>query len=333
MKTLVSAVQPSNHLTLGNYLGSIKNSVGMQDAYECMFFAVDLHALTVRQDPKKLPVQTLFALATYLAAGIDPAKSLLFIQSHVPQHSQLAWLLTCFASMGELGRMTQFKDKTAKVAENEGIGVGLFTYPVLMAADILLYGAEAVPVGDDQRQHLQLARDLALRFNHFAQEEVFKVPEPIVPAMGARIMSLQDPERKMSKSDPNPAASIFLGDSNDDILRKVKRSVTDSRDMTTYENPESGIRNLLTIYAVLTGKSFEEVAASFEGKQYGHVKKETAEVIVSVVQPIRERIDAYLIEKAFLQYTLTEGAKRAQEKAAPMLTKVSEALGLILPSV
>lgn len=331
MKTLVSAVQPSNQLTLGNYLGSIKNSVEMQDTYKCLFFAVDLHALTVRQDPKKLRAQTYFALATYLAAGIDPAKSSLFIQSHVSQHTQLAWLLTCFASMGELGRMTQFKDKTAKVVENEGIGVGLFTYPVLMAADILLYGAQAVPVGDDQRQHLQLARDLATRFNHYVKEDVFVVPEPIVPVLGARIMSLQDPSRKMSKSDPNPASSIFLSDSNDEIVKKIKRAVTDAGSSVTNDDSKRGLKNLLTINAALSGRSIDDIVESFQGKQYGHLKKETADVVVSVVEPLRNKIEAYLIEEAFLLHALAQGAREARVLASVTLDRASEALGIIPP--
>lgn len=330
MKTIVSAVQPSNQLTLGNYLGALKNWVQLQNDYQCFFFAVDLHALTVRQDPRLFGEQTLTALATYLAAGINPKRASLFIQSHVPAHSELCWLLTCFAGMGELGRMTQFKDKTAKIKDNEGVGIGLFSYPILMAADILLYDADLVPVGDDQRQHLQLARDLAMRVNSYLQENIFKVPEPMVVEVGARVRSLQDPARKMSKSDPTPGSSIYLSDSDDEIRKKIKRAVTDSGEGITLSDDKLGVKNLLTIYAATTNTTLSATLQHFEGKRYGHLKAETAEAVVSVVAPIRTEVERILQhDRGGLSRTLADGAEEARIKAGITLDRVKDRMGLV----
>jgi tryptophanyl-tRNA synthetase len=342
MKTILSAVQPSNRLTLGNYLGALKGWAEMQLDYECLFFVVDLHAITVRQDPKALRTATYEALATYLAAGIDPSKALLFVQSHVSQHAELGWILTCFSSMGELGRMTQFKskikdgsvrgakDKTAKLQENEGIGVGLFLYPVLMAADILLYQTELVPVGDDQRQHLQLARDLAIRFNHTVGENVFKVPEPVVPKVGARIMSLQDPTKKMSKSDPDPGAAVFLSDSDDVIARKIKRAVTDSGTEVEYnEDTKPGIANLIQIYAAVTSQPIENVINEFAGKQYGKLKVAVADATVAAIRPIRNKAKEILTDEEGLRSILLKGAQGASGRASVTLERVREVLGFV----
>lgn len=338
MKTMLSAVQPSNQLTLGNYLGALKGWVEMQSQYNCLFFAVDLHAITVRQDPAKLREQTYTALATYFAAGIRSGLATVFVQSHVRQHAELAWILTCFSSMGELSRMTQFKDKAAKLGDNEGIGVGLFSYPVLMAADILLYQTDVVPVGDDQRQHLQLARDLAVRVNNYVGDTVFKVPEPIIPKIGARIMSLQDPTKKMSKSDPDPLASVFLLDSDDDIAKKFKKAVTDSGSEVTYDETKPGVLNLLHINAALQSRSIEEVVASFAGKQYGHLKKETADLAIHTIGPMREKIldilgknpdFPALTRMPELNRLLKDGAVKAQVQAERTLNTVYEKLGFV----
>lgn len=329
MKVMLSAVQPSNGLTIGNYLGAIKNWVDLHTQYNCYFFAVDLHAITVRQDPVKLRQQTYEALATYLAAGIDPDRANVFVQSHVPEHAELGWILTCFSSMGELGRMTQFKDKSAKLGDNEGIGAGLFMYPVLMAADILLYQTDLVPVGDDQRQHLQLARDVAQRFNNVMGVDVFRIPEPIVPKIGARIMSLQNPLAKMSKSDVDPHATIFLLDSDDDIVKKIKRAVTDSGAEVTYEESKPGVRNLLDIQAAITGRPITDIVASYEGKKYGHLKVETADIVVNALRPIRERTRELLDDKAGLERILAKGAENARRQASVTLRAVQEATGLI----
>jgi len=330
MKTLLSAVQPSNRLTIGNYLGALKNWADMQAEYDCIFFAVDLHAITVRQDPARLYEQTYLALATYLASGINPERATIFVQSHVPQHTELGWILTTFAQMGELGRMTQYKDKSSKLAENEGIGVGLFMYPVLMAADILLYGTDVVPVGDDQLQHLQLARDLAQRFNRFADAEVFKVPEGITPKVGARIMSLQDPTRKMSKSDPDPLASVYLSDTDENIDRKVKRAVTDSGEEVTYDTANKpGVANLIQMLAACTDRPISEVVDSFAGKRYGHLKAETADAIIARVAPIRNEVNRIMADRSELNDILLQGALAAGARADFMLENVYRHVGFL----
>jgi len=326
-KTMLSAVQPSNRLTLGNYIGALRNWVQLQQQYDCLFFAVNMHAITVRQDPKELADQTYRAIATYVAAGIDPDQATLFVQSHVPEHAQLSWILNCFTYMGELSRMTQFKDKSAKAGQN--IGVGLFTYPVLMAADILLYDTNFVPVGEDQKQHLELTRDLAIRMNNVYGKDLFVVPEPYIPTVGGRIMSLQNPLVKMSKSDPDPNSAVYLNDSDDQIRKKVKRAVTDSGTEITLQDDKPGIKNLLTIQASLTGKKMDEIVRSYEGKQYGHLKVETAELVVQYLKPIRDKADELIKDKTFLDVLLKRGAQTARERAARTLARVFDRIGFI----
>jgi tryptophanyl-tRNA synthetase len=324
---MLSAVQPSNNLTLGTYLGAIRNWVELQHQYECIFFAVDMHAITVRQDPKELRRWTYEAIATYIACGIDPEKSTLFVQSHVPAHAELAWALTCFTYMGELNRMTQFKDKSSKQGQN--IPAGLFTYPVLMASDILLYQTNKVPVGEDQKQHVELTRDIAGRMNNLFGEDLFTMPEPYIPPVGARIMSLQDPTAKMSKSDPDLNATIFLNDSDDVIRKKLKRAVTDSGTEITLDDAKPGIKNMITIQAAITGKKPEEIVASYAGKMYGHLKVDTGDIVASAVGPIRERVREILADPAYLDGILKRGADRARERAEPTLRKVYDRVGFI----
>jgi tryptophanyl-tRNA synthetase len=326
-KVMLSAVTPSNELTLGNYLGALKNWVKMHRDYQCLFFSVDLHALTTRQDPALLKERTLRALANYLAAGIDPKHALLFIQSHVKQHAELSWLLTCFSYMGELGRMTQYKDKSAKQGQN--ISAGLFTYPILMAADILLYQTDLVPVGEDQKQHVELTRDLAIRVNNLYSKNLFKVPEPYIAPQGARIMSLQNPTAKMSKSDSDPHASIYLSDSNDQILKKFKKAVTDSGTEITWSDDKPGIKNLLTIQSVITGKPVQTLVDSYRGKMYGHLKIETAEIVIQEIGPIRDKTNEILNDPSGLMSILKAGAEKAAEKAQSTLDQVGDAMGLI----
>lgn len=330
MKVVLSAVQPSNGLTLGNYLGALKNWAGMSKEYDCYFFAVDMHAITVRQDPAELQKQTYEAVATYIACGIDP-HSKLFVQSHVPEHAELGWLLTCFSYMGELGRMTQFKEKSRKSeGKEESIGAGLLMYPVLMAADILLYQTDLVPVGDDQVQHLQLARDLAERFNNFAKKPIFTVPTAIVPRVGARIMSLQNPTAKMSKSDSDPHATIYLLDSDDTISKKFKRAVTDSGSEIKYTDSQPGVKNLLDIQSAVTGRTVESLLDYYQGKQYGHLKVDTADIVIAEIGPIRDKTRELLAERRdFLETTLAVGAELASEKARTTLTQAYEAVGFL----
>jgi tryptophanyl-tRNA synthetase len=323
---MLSAVQPTNKITIGNYLGAIRNWVSFQDQYECYFFAVDLHAITSRQDPKDLAENTLFALATYLAAGIDMDHATLFVQSHVRQHAELAWVLNCFSYMGELGRMTQFKDKSSRVGET--IPVGLFTYPNLMAADILLYQTDLVPVGADQKQHLELTRDIALRMNHI-YGNLFKIPEPFIPKVGARIMDLQDPESKMSKSVSSEMGAVFLTDSPKDIEKKFKRAVTDSGTEVAYSDDKPGIRNLLDIQSVITGRSIEELVSSYKGKMYGHLKLETASIVIEELKPIQEKTARYLQDRGELHRMMRIGAERAAEKAEATLNSVYQAVGFL----
>lgn len=327
-KTMVSGIQPTNKLTLGNYLGAIKNWVKLQHEYECYFFAVDLHAITSRQDPNILASNTLFSLATYLAAGIDLRNATIFAQSHVRQHAELAWVLNCFCYMGELGRMTQFKDKSSRVGET--IPVGLFTYPVLMAADILLYQAEMVPVGADQKQHLELTRDLAIRMNN-SYGALFKVPQPFIPAVGARIMDLQEPESKMSKSSSSDLGAIFLNDTPKDIEKKFKRAVTDSGAQISYSEDKPGIRNLIDIQAAITGRPVNEIVDSYAGKMYGHLKVETAEIVAEELRPLQEKTAQYLKDRGELEKILRTGAERASLKAESTLRKVYSAIGFVPP--
>ncbi len=324
-KRIFSGIQPSGELTLGSYMGAIKNWVALQDEYECIYCIVDMHAITVRQNPADLRRRSLEQLAQYVACGLDPEKNVMFIQSHVPQHAELAWVLGCSTPFGDLSRMTQFKDKSQKNANN--ITSGLFTYPVLMAADILAYQADLVPVGQDQKQHVELCRDIAQRFNG-AYSETFTIPEPFIPKMGARIMSLGNPDNKMSKSDPD--GCVYLMDKPEDIMRKFKRAVTDSEMAVKfdYEN-KKGISNLLTIYCAATGKTMEEAEAEFAGQGYGVFKPAVGESVVELLRPIREESNRLMGDKAFLEKIYTEGAQKAQYLANKTLRKVYKKVGFV----
>ncbi len=325
-KTIFSGIQPSGKITLGNYLGAISNWVELQEEYNNYYCIVDMHAITVPQVPKDLRENTLLLLSQYLAAGIDPQKSTIFIQSHVPQHVELAWVLQTMTYMGELGRMTQYKDKSAKGGEN--LNSALFTYPVLMASDILLYSTDLVPVGEDQKQHLELARDVAQRFNN-RYSETFKVPEVYIPKVGARVMSLQEPTKKMSKSDENENGYISLMDSNDVILKKVKRAVTDSIGVVNYSDEQPGIKNLLEICSKFENTSPQELALRYEGKGYGDFKADAAEIIAEGIRPVREKANEYLADKAYLEEVYSLGAQKAEAVAAKMVSKVYKKIGFI----
>ncbi|MDX1351512.1 MAG: tryptophan--tRNA ligase [Thiomicrorhabdus sp.] len=330
--TLFSGIQPSGDLMIGNYIGSIKNWVTMQDDYDCLFSLVNMHAITVEQDPKELYNRSLDFVSLYLASGIDPNKSKVFIQSHVPEHAELAWVLNCSTYMGELNRMTQFKDKSQKHSQN--INVGLFDYPVLMAADILLYQTEMVPVGADQKQHLELTRDLATRYNNRFDKEIFKVPEPFIPptTSGGRIMSLQDPLSKMSKSDENKGNFIALLDDPKTIIKKFKKATTDSGSEIYYDlENKPGVSNLLTIYSVISGKPIAEVEKHFEGKMYGHLKVELGELVVDYLEPMQKRFHEIRSEETELRNILSKGAEQAREQAQKTLKTVHEAIGFVLP--
>ncbi|MCC6329952.1 MAG: tryptophan--tRNA ligase [Acidobacteria bacterium] len=322
-KRIFSGAQPTGSLHIGNYLGALKNWVALQDEYEAFYCIVNLHAITLPQDPKTLRQKTLDLARIYLAAGVDPEKSTIFIQSDVPEHAELTWVLSCITRMGELERMTQFKDKGKE--NTERAGVGLFTYPVLMAADILLYQTDLVPVGQDQKQHLELTRDLAERFNRDFGE-TFKIPEPYIPKAGASIKSLQDPSKKMSKSDDNPNGSIFLLDDADAITKKIKRAVTDSGTDITFDESRPAITNLLTIYQLLTGKSREDCVEHFAGKGYGHFKAELAEAAVEFLRPFQERVNEY--DDASLNTILKNGAEKASAVAAFTLDQVYKRTGI-----
>jgi len=323
-KRIFSGVQPTGNLHIGNYLGAIKNWVPLQHEYESFFCIVNLHAITLPQDPKVLRQKTLDLARIYLAAGIDPEVSTIFIQSDVPAHAELTWILSCIARMGELERMTQFKDKGK--GNTERAGVGLFAYPVLMAADILLYQTDLVPVGKDQKQHLELTRDLAERFNRDFGE-TFKIPEPYIPPVGANILSLQDPTKKMSKSDENATGSIFLLDDADTVTKKIKRAVTDSGTDIKFDASRPAITNLLTIYQLFTGKTAEECEAHFEGKGYGAFKTELAEATVEFLRPFQERVHEY--DEATLRNILETGAEKARNLASETLKVVYEKMGII----
>jgi tryptophanyl-tRNA synthetase len=322
-KRIFSGAQPTGQLHIGNYLGALKNWVALQDEYESFYCIVNLHAITLPQDPKTLRQKTRDLARIYLAAGVHPERSTVFVQSDVPEHSELTWILSCISRMGELERMTQFKDKGK--GNRERAGVGLFTYPVLMAADILLYQTDLVPVGQDQKQHLELTRDLAERFNRDFGE-TFKVPEPYIPPVGANIKSLQDPEKKMSKSDENLNGSIFLLDDADTITKKIKRAVTDSGTEISFDDARPAIKNLLTIYHLLTGKSNAECEAHFEGKGYGHFKTELAETVVEFLRPFQERVHQY--DDAALDAILKPGAEKARSIARETLTDVYRKMGI-----
>ena len=325
-KIIFSGAQPSGKLTLGNYLGAIKNWTDLQEEYNCYYSVVDLHAITVPQEAKDLRANTMQLLAQYLACGLDPEKNTIFTQSHVSAHTELMWILSTMTYMGELSRMTQFKDKSQKNEAN--LNAGLFTYPVLMAADILLYQTDLVPVGEDQKQHLELARDLANRFNN-RYSPTFKVPEPYIQKAGARVMSLQEPTKKMSKSDENENAYILLIDDADTIRRKIKRSVTDSVGIVQYSDEQPGIKNLLNIYSKLSDKSIDEIVTMYEGKGYGDFKADVAEVIVEALRPIRERYEEILKDKEYLESVYAKGAQRAEAQARKTLRKVYKKVGLI----
>lgn len=322
-KRIFSGAQPTGQLHIGNYLGALKNWVALQDEYESFYCIVNLHAITLAQDPKTLRQKTRDLARIYLAAGVDPDKSTIFIQSDVPEHAELTWILSCVSRMGELERMTQFKDKGK--GNRERAGVGLFTYPVLMAADILLYQTDLVPVGQDQKQHLELTRDLAERFNRDFGE-TFKVPEPYIPPVGANIKSLQEPEKKMSKSDENLNGSVFLLDDADTISKKIKRAVTDSGTEIRFDESRPAITNLVTIYHLLTGKSVEESEQHFEGKGYGHFKTELAETVVEFLRPFQERVHQF--DDATLDSILKPGADKARAIARETLADVYGKMGI-----
>jgi tryptophanyl-tRNA synthetase len=322
-KRIFSGAQPTGTLHIGNYLGALKNWVALQDEYEAFYCIVNLHAITLPQDPKSLRQKTLDLARIYLAAGVDPEKSTIFIQSDVSEHAELTWILSCISRMGELERMTQFKDKGK--GNTERAGVGLFTYPVLMASDILLYQTDLVPVGQDQKQHLELSRDLAERFNR-DYGETFKIPEPYIPKAGASIKSLQDPAKKMSKSDENPAGSIFLTDDADTIVKKFKRAVTDSGTEIVFDESRPAIHNLLTIYQLLTGKTADECVANFEGKGYGQFKGELADATIEFLRPFQARVKDY--DDAALTAILNQGAEKARSIAAATLSDVYTKMGI-----
>ena len=327
-KVILSGIQATGNLTLGNYLGALNNWGKMQEEYQCNYMIADLHTLTIRNDPEKLRNNTLNLLALYIASGINPEKSNIFIQSHVPEHSQLSWVINCYTYMGELNRMTQFKDKSAKHADN--INSGLFTYPCLMAADILLYQADLVPVGEDQRQHLEITRDIAQRFNSI-YGETFKIPEAYVTESGARIMGLQNPMGKMSKSSTIPNDSIFLTDTADEIRNKVKRAVTDSEGIVKYDKEtKPGISNLMAIYGAITEKSKQEIEQEFEGKNYGVFKQAVADVIIQALEPLQTRYTQLMKDQEELREIYIQGAKKAKEIAVPTLKEVYQKIGLVL---
>jgi tryptophanyl-tRNA synthetase len=327
---VLSGCQPSGELTIGNYLGALKQWVSMQATHECYYMLVDQHAITVRPNPNDLRNATLDGLALYLACGVDPGQSTIFIQSHVPEHAQLSWVLNCYTQMGELNRMTQYKDKSQKSEAN--MNSGLFTYPVLMAADILLYGANRVPVGDDQKQHLELARDIATRFNNL-YGNIFNVPEPFIPEHGARVMSLLEPTKKMSKSDTNPGNFIgLLEDPKKITKKKIKRAVTDSDEQANiYFNTEEkpGVSNLLSLLSCATAKSIDDLVPSYQDKMYGHLKGDVANAVVELLTPIQTKFHQYRADQAFLDEVMRNGAEKASLRASKVLSKVYEAVGFI----
>ena len=325
-KIIFSGIQPSGNLTLGNYLGPLKNWVKLQNEYDCFFCVVDLHAITVKQIPADLRKRTLEVLAIYIACGIDPDKNTLFIQSHVPAHSEASWLLTCNTYMGELSRMTQFKDKAKK--HGDSIPAGLFAYPVLMAADILLYNTDLVPVGIDQKQHLELARDLGARFNN-AYSPTFKIPEPYIPPVGAKVMSLQDPTKKMSKSDDNPNSYILIMDPPEVIRKKISRAVTDSIGVVNYTDEQPGVKNLLDILISIKGYTKDEVVYLYKDKGYADLKKDVADAIIDELAPIQEKVNILLKDKKALEEIYKLGAEKANYVAIKNLRKMQKKIGLI----
>ena len=325
-KRILSGIQPTGTFTLGNYIGAVRNWGLLQQEYECIYMIANMHAITVRQTPADLRRQTREAAALLLACGIDPQKSIVFVQSHVPAHAELSWVLSCNTQFGELSRMTQFKDKSARHADN--VNAGLFTYPVLMAADILVYNADLVPVGADQKQHLELARNIATRFNN-AYSDTFTVPEPYIPKTGARIMSLQEPDKKMSKSDTNANSFILMLDDPDTIRRKFKRAVTDSEGVVYASEEKAGVTNLMSIYSVFTGKNFDEIQKEFEGKGYGEFKDAVAQSVIDVFSPIQDEYRRILADKNYLDEVLKAGAERAARIANKTCAKVYKKVGFL----
>lgn len=324
-KIVYSGIQPSGSLTLGNYIGALSNFGQLQDEYNCLYCIVDNHAITAYQEPKNLRKNTLDVLALYLAAGLDPEKSIIYIQSHVPEHVELMWCLNTITSLGQLQRMTQFKDKAQRTKEVEA---GLLNYPILMAADILLYNASYVPVGEDQRQHIEFTRDLAQRFNT-RYSETFVIPEIMAPKVGARIMSLQDPEKKMSKSDPDPNSYVLILDSEKDTEKKIKRAVTDSLGIIKYSDEQKGLKNLIDIYSVFTKKTPDEIVKEFEGRGYGEFKGAVAEVVNDGMRPIRERFNEIRNDKEYLESVYRDGADKARSIAYKTMSKVHRKMGFI----
>lgn len=327
-KTIFSGIQPSGSLTIGNYLGSIRNWLTLPDEYNCIYCVVDMHAMTVRQVPADLRRRTYEILSIYLACGLDPEKNVLFVQSHVPAHAQLSWILNCYTMFGELSRMTQFKDKSAKHPQN--VNAGLFTYPVLMAADILLYQTDLVPVGDDQKQHVEITRDIAERFNT-SYSDTFVIPQDYMPKTGARIKSLIEPTKKMDKSDPNPNAFISLIDPRDVIIKKFKSAVTDSDTVVRYADGKDGINNLMTIYSCFTGKSFDDIEKEFDGHGYGDFKLAVGEVVADNLLPIQTKFNGLMNDKTYLEEIMKKGADSASRIANKTLAKVYRKVGFVQP--
>ena len=325
-KVIFSGIQPSGDLTLGSYMGAIKNWVALSDEYECYYCIVDMHAITVRQVPADLRRRALSQLAQYIACGLDPEKNTLYVQSHVPAHTEMAWMLDCFTMFGELSRMTQFKDKSARHADN--INAGLFTYPVLMAADILLYQTDVVPVGIDQKQHVELARNIAERFNQL-YPGTFTVPEPVISKSGAKIMSLADPTKKMSKSDENENAVVRILDDRDTIIRKFRRAVTDSGSEVRRAEGKDGVNNLITIYSCVTGKSDGEIEREFDGRGYADFKLAVGEAVAERLAPVREEYSRLLADKGYLEEVMKKGASEATYYARKTLSKVRRKLGFV----
>lgn len=327
-KVSFSGIQPSGNLTIGNYLGALKNFSSYSDDYKCFYCVVDEHAITVRQVPADLRRRTYETLALYMACGLDPDKNTLYVQSHVHEHAELSWILNCFTMFGELSRMTQFKDKSAKHADN--VNAGLFTYPVLMASDILLYQTDVVPVGIDQKQHVEICRDIAERFNSVFPD-TFTIPEPIIRESGKKIMSLAEPAKKMSKSDENVNAVVYILDDRDTIIRKFKRAVTDSETEVCYREGKDGINNLMTIYSCFTGKDFSEIEREFAGKMYGDFKLAVGEVCADSLKGVQERFNLFMSDKAALEAQMKKGAEEASYVARRTLSKVQKKLGFVQP--
>ncbi|HBN10963.1 MAG TPA: tryptophan--tRNA ligase [Ruminococcus sp.] len=326
-KIIFSGIQPTGTFTLGNYIGAVRNWAPLQDEYNCIYSIVNMHAITVRQEPAKLRKNTLDAYALLIACGIDPEKSVLFIQSHVRSHAELNWVLACSTQFGELSRMTQFKDKSQKHADD--VNAGLFTYPVLMAGDILAYNADLVPIGVDQKQHLELARNVAQRFNSKYDCDLFTIPEPFIPKVGAKVMSLQEPTKKMSKSDENPNACILILDDKDTIIRKFRRAVTDSDSEVCFREGKDGINNLMTIYSSVTGKSFPEIESEFAGKGYGDFKTAVGEAVADHLKPVRDKFAEVSKDKDYLKQCYTNGAEQALKISQKIVSKVYRKVGFV----